>query len=50
MRAMIAMKMINDGNDDNEISNDASDDSDSNHEDYVYTGQSFDTISGPKEK
>ena len=48
MRTMTAIKMINDGNGDNEISNDDNDDSDSNDKDYAYTRRLFDLIRGPK--
>ena len=50
MRTMIAIKMLNDGNGDNEISNDDNDDRDSDDHDYVDTRQSFDIIRGPKER
>ena len=48
MKTMIAIEMINDGNGDYEISNDDSDDSDSNDKDYAYTRQLFDPRRHPK--
>ena len=50
MRTMIAIRMISDGNGDNETSNDDNDDSDSNDREYVYRRQSFDILRGPSER